>query len=304
MAPESRSEARIWQLFKRGLLLLHRFVSAFGLRGAQIFWKLHVGHVGRVVSVPIPGGSRVWARKGTSDGMVFRQIFLDREADITHFPQGTSVIDKYREILGRGRKPLVIDCGANNGLSTLFLASFFPQAIVVAVEPSDDNFKLLVRNVERVELIKPIHAGVWDRRTHLKIINRHGSPCGFQTLECDESDPEAVAALSVPDLLEMFPDCDPLLIKIDAEGAERTLFQSNTSWVYRMPMFIVELHDWMFPRGGTSANFLTCVARMRCDFLIRGENVFVFNWAALAGAGSEVSEAKPLPLSLRRLDTL
>jgi FkbM family methyltransferase len=228
----------------------------------------------------------VWVWKGTSDAMVYRQTFLDHESDLALFPQDASVINKYKKILGCSGEPLVIDCGANNGLSSISLALLFFKATVIALEPSDYNFKLLCRNVEPFEYIKPIHAGIWDRPTHLKIINPQGSPCGFRTVECDESDPEAVAALSVPDLLERFPNCDPLLIKIDVEGAEQTLFRRNTSWVDRLPLFIVELHDWMFPRGGTSTNFLACVARMRCDFLMQKENVFVFNWAALeVGSG-------------------
>lgn len=117
----------MWQDFIRGCLLFHRFVSAFGLHGALIFWKLYVGRAGKVVSVPLPGGHRVWIRKRTSDPVVYRQIFLDREADPMLFPQGASVNDKYKETLSLGRKPLVIDCGANNGLSSIFLASLFPK---------------------------------------------------------------------------------------------------------------------------------------------------------------------------------
>lgn len=109
-------------------------------------------------------------------------------------------------------------------------------------------------------------------------------------MECEESDADALEALSVPDLLERYPDCDPLLIKVDVEGAERTLFQSNVSWVDKMPVLIVELHDWMFPQERTSANFLECVAQMRCDFVIQGENALVFNWAALGKAESEDSK--------------
>jgi FkbM family methyltransferase len=222
--------------------------------------------------------------------MVYRQVFLEREADLTLFPQGASVINKYKEILGRGRKPLVIGCGANNGLTSIFFASLFPEAIVAAIEPSEENFKLLNRNAEPSGSVKPIRAGVWDTRTHLKVTNLQSGYCGFQTAECDESDPDAVAGLSVPDILERFPDCDPLLIKIDIEGAEQAMFRSNTSWIDKMPLMIVELHDWMFPQGGTSTNFLSCVARMRCDFIVQGENVFVFNWTALVEAGCQDSK--------------
>lgn len=37
---------------------------------------------------------------------------------------------------------------------------------------------------------------------------------------------------------------------------------------------IIELHDWLFPRSGSSANFLRVIAAMDRDFLIGGENIF------------------------------
>jgi len=272
------------QLFKRGMLMFHRFVSAFGARGALTFWNLYVGRKGKVVRVSLPMGIRVWVRKRSSDGMVYRQLFLDREADLTLFPQGASVVRKYLEILASARLPLIIDCGANNGMSSIFLASLFPRAIVAAVEPSEDNFKLLAQNVAPLELIKPIRAAVWDTRAHLKILNPQSSPCALRTQEGDEGDPQAIQAITVPDLLERFPDCEPLLIKVDVEGAEHNIFRSNTSWVDKVSLLIVELHDWMFPHVGTSANFLERVSRLGCDFVVRGESVFIFNWAALGDA--------------------
>jgi FkbM family methyltransferase len=179
----------------------------------------------------------------------------------------------------------VIDCGAHTGLSTIFFVSLFPKAIVVALEPSADNFELLRRNVGGYESVIPLHAGIWDKNTYLRIDNRTAEPFAYQTAECGQTDPGAIPALSIPDLLERFPDGDPVLIKIDVEGAERALFRSNTRWLERTPLLIVELHDWLLPRRRTSADFLSCVAGMRCDFVIRGENVFVFNWGAWGEEG-------------------
>jgi FkbM family methyltransferase len=240
----------------------------------------------------------MFVRKRTGEVAVFRQAFLERESDFMVFPQGTLVMKKYREILACGRKPLVIVCGANTGLSAIFFVLLFPQAVVVALEPSDDNFEMLRRNVGLYESIVPIHAGIWDRKTYLKIVNATAEPFAYQTVECGPAEPDALAALTIADLLERFPDGQPLLIKIDVEGSEQALFRSNTGWVEQTPVLIIELHDWLLPQKRTSAPFLSLVAKMRLDFLVRGENIFVLNWAALAEEGCEPRDKSPIDSDL------
>ena len=280
--------------FIERMLLLLKFISAFGARGIPIAWKLYVGRPGRIVSVSLPGGHRMFVRKRTSEVAVFRQAFLERESDFMVFPQGTLVMKKYKETLAHGRKPLVIVCGANTGLSAIFFVLLFPQAVVVALEPSEDNLEMLRRNVGLYESIIPIHAGVWDKKTYLRIANPAAEPFAYQTVECDPADRDALATLTIDDLLERFPDGEPLLIKIDVEGSERALFRTNTSWMKRMPLLIIELHDWLLPQRKTSAAFLSLLASMQCDFVVRGENVFVFNWAAWAEEGYKERDKSPL----------
>jgi len=186
---------------------------------------------------------------------------------------------------------LVIVCGANTGSSSIFFALLFPQATIVALEPSSDNFELLCRNANFYRSILPIHAGVWDKKTYLRIVNPTDEPFMYKTLECGPSDPDALATLTIADIFERFPDGEPLLIDIDVEGAERALFRNNTGWVERMPLISIELHGRLMPEQGTSASFLALVARMHCDLLVRGETIFIFNWAALkehcSGQGTE-----------------
>ena len=45
-------------------------------------------------------------------------------------------------------RPVILDCGANIGLATLFFKWLYPQAVIYAFEPDIDTFALLKRNVE------------------------------------------------------------------------------------------------------------------------------------------------------------
>ncbi len=66
----------------------------------------------------------------------------------------------------------------------------------------------------------------------------------------------------------------PYIIKIDIEGFESNLFSENCEWINLFPIIIIELHDWMIPKGKTSYNFLNAIAPLDRDFICLGENIF------------------------------
>jgi hypothetical protein len=55
---------------------------------------------------------------------------------------------------------VIVDCGANIGITSLFLAARYPRAKILSVEPHPENFALLKTNVEAVSRILPIRACV------------------------------------------------------------------------------------------------------------------------------------------------
>jgi hypothetical protein len=89
-------------------------------------------------------------------------------------------------------------------------------------------------------------------------------------VENDQTD--AIPAF-VQSLTNTMPKCTPFMAKIDIEGFEDVLFYSNTDWIERFPVIIIELHDWMLPGKANSTNFLRAIAEYDRDLLFRGENV-------------------------------
>jgi len=59
----------------------------------------------------------------------------------------------------------------------------------------------------------------------------------------------------------------------DIEGFESDLFSTNTDWIKKVTVLVVELHDWMIPNSANSHNFLAISAESR-DFVVYGENIF------------------------------
>jgi hypothetical protein len=81
---------------------------------------------------------------------------------------------------------------------------------------------------------------------------------------------------TISEIMGMADTPRALIVKVDIEGAEASLFRSNIEWVGRTDLIAIELHDWMLPKQRTSAPFVRSFANLDFDLLQRGENLFVF----------------------------
>jgi len=90
-------------------------------------------------------------RAGTSDPHLIYQILLKtgRKAEYV-FP-------------GNLRPAVILDIGANIGISAILLAERFPGAVIHAIEPVPDNFEILKRNAESRPAIRPHQLALADR---------------------------------------------------------------------------------------------------------------------------------------------
>jgi FkbM family methyltransferase len=224
----------------------------------------------RMADFPHP----IWLREGTSDFEVMEQIFVRREYDFAEWSSHHAMIQQTYAALLRERKvPVIVDCGANIGYASIWFSIKYPQAIVYAVEPEPRNFAMLSRNVSAYANIVPIQAGISDRVTKVSLRNPTDEPWACQT---EEDDQGSVDTVTIPDLLDTRPNCVPLIVKVDIEGYETSLFRSNTGWAGRTPLVVFEMHDWLFHWRGTGDAMFRCLTQRRRDYLVRGENIFSF----------------------------
>ncbi|MBV6272632.1 hypothetical protein KVP09_06840 [Alcaligenaceae bacterium CGII-47] len=66
----------------------------------------------------------------------------------------------------------------------------------------------------------------------------------------------------------------PFLIKIDVEDFKENIFASDTEWIDKFYILIIELHDWMLPGQANSRHFLQGIAPLGRDLVYRTENTF------------------------------
>jgi FkbM family methyltransferase len=226
--------------------------------------------------VDLDGIGRVWVREGTSDYAVLDQIFHTEEFNISTAPQFAWIRAAYNRTLAAGETPLVVDCGANIGLSALYFASHLPKAKIVGVEPARDNVELARKNTGHNSLIEIIEAAVHDRATTLELVNPEAEKFAYQVREARARTVTSVEAVTIDALMQRHGARRNLIVKVDIEGGEDALFRSNTGWLDHTDLLIVETHDWLFPGQGTSRTLFSAISGRKFEVIHKGEYISFF----------------------------
>ena len=243
------------------------YLRAFGVReGVRIFTKVAITRRG-VVRVNVPQVPEpVFLRAGTSDKATFEQVFVFKEYDLSTFNLAPSVI---------------IDGGANIGLSTRYFAHKYPNARIVGIEPEMSNYELLVRNTTHLAKVTPLQGALWNCVRPLAIENPDDQKWAFRVKESAASTIEKVRAFTIPDIMAS-ADCTWVdILKLDIEGAEKELFEANyETWLDHIGLIVVELHDRL--RKGCSETFFRAVRPYGFVEFPRGEHVVLVRERARA----------------------
>jgi FkbM family methyltransferase len=226
----------------------------------------------RKVTVRVRGVGNMVMRPHDSDLDVFLQVFVNREYDLSRFPQHNRMVAEYQQILARGEAPVIIDAGANVGAAALWFSLQFPEAVVLAVEPDPANVELCRANTRgRSNII--VHPCAVGAQPGAVALERHaGHSWATQTVRSDDG----VRVVPIAELCETVPSGTLFLVKVDIEGFERDLFSANCEWLDSCAAIFVEPHDWMFPGQGTSRPMQDALLGRKFEVLTTGETlVFV-----------------------------
>jgi FkbM family methyltransferase len=220
--------------------------------------------------------ARVEVRTATPDWMTFDQIFIEEDYDIRALARSGELCQLYDAVRSAGQVPLIIDLGANVGFSAIYFHLTWPAARIIAVEPDPANLQQLRRNVQGISAVEVVAAAVSSHGGKLQIKDPSADANAVRVVEEGEGSGTSIPAVTLPQILERLEreGCSPFIVKADIEGAEADLFSANVDWIDAVPLLIVELHDWLYPRERTSRNFLAAIAERDRDFVYLDENVF------------------------------
>ncbi len=147
---------------------------------------------------------------------------------VTRF-SGSTFLLLYREIFARqsylftarSARPLILDCGANIGMSVLYFKWLYPDAEIRAFEPEPRTFAALQENVARNRLadVAVHNIALWDTDGRLDLFVP-GDQGGSLVASANPAR-RGGTAVSVPCArLSSFIEREVDFLKIDVEGAE------------------------------------------------------------------------------------
>lgn len=141
------------------------------------------------------------------------------------------------------RQPLpaharILDCGANIGLSILYLKKCCPTARIIAFEPDEINFDLLHRNIASYELtdISLRKEAVWKENTTVQFSNNQGMASHIEQGAAMGS--TSIKAIRLRDLLHEKVD----FLKLDIEGAEYEVLMDCHDKLTNVHRMFIEYH--------------------------------------------------------------
>jgi len=202
-----------------------------------------------------PVGRKVTLRGGSTDVYCFEKIF---------------VYEEYRTPFELTDPKLIIDGGANVGMASLYFAAKYPQAIIYAIEPEVENFKILQRNCAHSSNIILKRAALWPTKEKLSLTNTTGNDAWSFAVEEKLGEVETI---TIDQILEESGAGKVDLLKLDIEGSERELFMNEPAWLNKIDQIAIELHDRYKP--GCSQAFYSAIINTNFRQELRGENVFV-----------------------------
>lgn len=134
---------------------------------------------------------------------------------------------------------VIVDLGANIGLTSLYLKNRYEPAVVIAVEADATNAELTRRNCEPLG-VTVIEAAIGPHDGIARFFASNESNLG--AVSGPDGEGTEVPMISMPTLLDDLGITTIDLLKMDIEGGEQVLLDGPTEWLSRVRAIIAEFH--------------------------------------------------------------
>ena len=197
-----------------------RLVTDFAL--SRLIGLTPRGQRNRVREVRLRAGIKIRYRLNKGDLHSIREIWF-QQAYRLPFPDPSGVL---------------LDLGANIGMTSLWLAKNYSITRVIAVEPDPANAALVRQNLE----VNGIAGEVLEAAIGPKELMARFEFSEHSNLGKLSERGSLVPMISVGRIIQKFDITRVALIKIDIEGGEQELFNGPTEWLACTDAIIIEFH--------------------------------------------------------------
>lgn len=221
----------------------------------------------------------LFLRYGTTDKKVLKQIFFDQE----YYP----IIDLIKKRCSIQNIRVLVDVGSNIGLSAIWFSNQFPNmSRLVCVEPDNQNFKALTRNINQnfnsheVVLVNKALWSVSNIQLSLTSAFRDGESWSKSVTE-GVLKADSVRSITLEDLLLNCEIKGVDILKIDIEGAEVKLLNSPsfiTTIKDEVRFLAIEIHEEVLKLNRA----IEILREAKFDCFVQGETLFAYNTSLIS----------------------
>jgi FkbM family methyltransferase len=167
-----------------------------------------------------------------------------------HFVDGPSTVSQFHDVWTnevyrfntQREYPLILDCGSNVGMSTIYWKHLYPHARIVAFEPDQTVFTIFITNLSAWHItdVQAVNAAVWTHDGDVPFWTE-GSDAGrlLWRAEDGSTSGQLVHTVRLRDYLT-----EPIeLLKLDIEGAELPVLTDCRDRLHQVERLFVEYHS-------------------------------------------------------------
>jgi FkbM family methyltransferase len=182
-------------------------------------------------------GKKVFYRTSSSDMTLIYEILLkSKYRSEYYFPE-------------KIKPEVILDIGGNVGITSIYLASIFPNATIYSFEPLLENYKILQKNTQQYGNIKVFNIGLGSKNGSFKVFlsddsENFGGVSFYTKVEGNKTESYTECKVrNINDVIQELNISAIDLIKIDTEGAEYDILSCLNDEILRSIYWITgELH--------------------------------------------------------------
>ncbi len=206
-----------------------RLFQSLGLEG-YLSYRFRKNHMVK----QIINGKKVWIRIGT----------MDRNVATSCFNGEFNILEP---LLPKEYSGVIVDAGGYIGTAAIAFSEMYPNATILTIEPSADNFYVLKKNITKYPNIRAIHGAlIASDDKKITLYNRNSGTWGFTVLKTPGDCPEAEEIEEIPAmrLSSLGVDIENIgILKLDIEGGEHAILSNDYKDLQLIPVIMIELHD-------------------------------------------------------------